>query len=151
MRAPKSECEHHYWRCDVTALTVPWQCPAVRCLVRGQCAEVWIKGEVLIALGVKNDTFRNGNNMYLWSDTLKQLLDYIMDLVFSLVFITYLVQRSVYLSVWIRIQFVTNCLVLFRVWGAEYHQMVSCCIFACLLNEKCLVWKCLPNVPALFI
>ena len=23
VRAPNSECEHRYWRCDVTALTVP--------------------------------------------------------------------------------------------------------------------------------
>ena len=50
VRAPNSECEHRYCRCNVSALMM-------RYVVRGQCVVVRIQGVVCIALGVKNATF----------------------------------------------------------------------------------------------
>ena len=50
VRAPTGECEHRYFRCDVSAMSV-------RCIVRVWCLTVRIQGVVCIALGVKNATF----------------------------------------------------------------------------------------------
>ena len=51
VRAPTGECEHRYFRCVVSAMSV-------RCIVRVWCLTVRIQGVVCIALGVKNATYR---------------------------------------------------------------------------------------------